>query len=85
MGLKHIIYDEIHLKPKDSQPELPGFQKLRSVPIRFSFRVEGEQVQNLLSMTPHLFRIGKEGADRLRSTESLSDTASCILNVYRPL
>ena len=85
MGLKHIIYDQINHKEKDSQPELPGFEKLQSVPIRFSFRVEGDQVRNLLSMTPHLFRIGKEGAERLRKTEFLEDTASCILNVYRPL
>ena len=85
MGLKHIIYDEILLKEKDSQPELPGFQKIESVPIRFSFRVEGQQVQNLLSMTPHVFRISKEGADRLRRTEALEDTASCMLNIYRPL
>ena len=85
MGLKSIIYDRITHKEKDSQPELPGFEKLQSIPIRFSFRVEGSQVQNLLSMTPHLFRIGKEGAQRLRQTESLEDTASCILNVYRPL
>ena len=84
MGLKHIIYDEIHLKAKDSQPELPGFQKLQSVPIRFSFTVEGQQVQNLLSMTPHVFRIGRAGAERLKNTRTLTDTASCILNVYRP-
>ena len=85
MGLKHIIYDEILMKEKDSQPELTGFQKLQSIPIRFDFRVEGQQVQNLLSMTPHVFRIGREGADRLRKTEALSDTASCMLNIYRPL
>ena len=85
MGLKSIIYDEIIHKPKDSEPELPGFWKLESIPIRFSFQVEGEQIQNLFSMTPHVFRIGKEGAERLRKTQTLSDTASCILNVYKPL
>ena len=85
MGLKQIIYDQILLKEKDSQPEIPGFQKIESIPIRFSFRVEGQQVQNLLSMTPHLFRMGKEGAQRLKQTDALTDTASCMLNVYRPL
>ena len=49
-----------------------------------SVTVEGEQVQNLLSMTPHVYRISKEGADRLRQTEKLTDTASCVLNLYRP-
>ena len=85
MDFKPSIYNTLSHKAKDSQPELPGFALLESIPIRFDFHVEGEQVQNLLSMTPHLFRMGKEGAQRLRNTQSLSDTASCILNVYRPL
>ena len=50
---------------------------------RFTFTVEGKQVQNLFSMTPHVFRIGKAGAERLAKTEVLTDTASCVLNVYR--
>ena len=83
LGLKSIIYDELHLKEKDSVPELPGFERLESIPIRFDFTVEGEQIRNLFSMTPHVFRIGKEGARRLSETEVLSDTASCVLNVFR--
>ena len=83
MGLKSIIYDELHHKEKDTVPELPGFQRLESIPIRFDFTVEGEQIQNLFSMTPHVFRIGKAGAQRLAETKILSDTASCVLNVFR--
>ena len=83
LGLKSIIYDELHHKEKDTVPELPGFERLESIPIRFDFTVEGQQVQNLFSMTPHVFRIGKDGAERLKKTEKLSDTASCVLNVYR--
>ena len=83
MGLKHIIYDEIRLKEKDTVPELPGFTRLESIPIRFDFAVEGEQIRNLFSMTPHVFRIGKAGAARLAETHHLADTASCMLNVFR--
>ena len=64
-------------------PQLRGFDLLQSVPISFTFTVQGQQVQNLFSMTPHVFRIGKEGAQRLARTEILTDTASCILNIYR--
>ena len=85
LGLKSIIYPELKFKEKDSVPELPGFSLVKSVPIRFSFTVEGEQVQNLFSMTPHVFRIGKAGAEKLRQTQTLTDTASCVLNVYRPV
>ena len=82
LGLKCIIYPELKLKEKDSVPDLPGFELVKSIPIRFSFTVEGEQKQNLLSMTPHVFRIGKEGAERLKNTKTLTDTASCVLNIY---
>ena len=83
LALKSIIYPELKLKEKDSVPELAGFDLVKSVPIRFTFTVEGEQVRNLFSMTPHVFRIGKEGAEKLNQTQSLTDTASCVLNVYR--
>lgn len=83
LGLKSIIYEKRIRKEKDTVPTLPGFTLVKSVPIRFAFTVEGEQVQNLFAMTPHVFRIGKEGARRLRETERLTDTASCVLNVYR--
>ncbi len=84
LGLKNIIYPKLKFREKDSVPDLPGFELVTSRPIRFQFTVEGAQVQNLLSMTPHVYRIGKEGAARLAATQSLTDTASCILNVYRP-
>ena len=85
LGLKSIIYPELKLKEKDSVPELPGFERIQTIPIRFTFTVEGEQVQNLLSMTPHVYRISKEGAARLEATEKLTDTASAVLNVYRKM
>ena len=82
LGLKNIIYPELHHKEKFTTPEVVGFRLAESRPLRFTFTVEGEQVQNLLSMTPHVYRIGKEGAERLRQTQSLTDTASCVLNLY---
>lgn len=85
LGLKSVIYPELKLKEKDSIPALPGFERIKTVPIRFSFTVAGAQVQNLLSMTPHLYRISKEGAARLAATESLTDTASAVLNVFRKI
>lgn len=85
LELKRIIYPELKLRPKDSVPQLEGFRLVRSVPIRFQFTVEGSQVGNLLAMTPHVYRIGEAGAARLAATSRLTDTASCVLNVYSPL
>lgn len=85
LGLKSIIYDRLTHKEKQVARELPGFRLLSSENIRFTFTVEGEQIRQLFSMTPHVFRIGKAGAERLSNTEVLTDTASCVLNVYQRL
>lgn len=82
LGLKSIIYPELTHKEKDTVPQLPGFTLLESRPVRFTFTVEGDQVQNLLSMTPHIYRISKEGLDRLQNTQILTDTASCVINLF---
>ena len=83
LGLKSILYDQLTHKEKNTVPQLPGFTLLESRPIRFSFTLEGGQIHDLFAMTPHLFRIGKAGAQRLQDTQRLRDTASCVLNVYR--
>ena len=84
LSLKSIIYPTLTHKEKNTAPDLPGFTLVRQIPIRFTFTVEGEQVQNLLSMTPHVYRISKEGAQRLAQTDKLTDTASAVLNIFRP-
>lgn len=85
LGLKSIVYDVLTHKQKDTAPALPGFALLESRQIRFDFTAEGEQIQRLFAMTPHLFRIGKAGAQRLAVATVLRDTASCVLNVYRAI
>lgn len=84
LGLKNIIYPQLHHKEKFTTPDIPGFTLIESRKLQFTFTVEGAQVQNLLSMTPHVYRIGKEGAENLRQTPKLTDTASCVLNLYHP-
>ena len=83
LGLKSIIYPELKFKEKDTVPAVPGFALEKSLPIRFTFTVEGQQVRNLLYMTPHVYRFCAGGAARLAAIERLTDTASCVLNVYR--
>lgn len=84
MALKRLIYPEILRKPKQQAQALDGFTLCEHRVLEFPIRVEtAEQVQNLLSMTPHFWRISKEGAARLAETQSLSDTAQVVLNVYQ--
>ena len=84
MGLKSVIYPEILRKDKVLHSELAGFTLEYTETLEFSFTVDSAaQVQNLLSMTPHFWRISKEGAARLSAVETLTDTAQVIFNLYR--
>ena len=84
MGLKNIIYPEILRKDKVLHAALDGFRLTHSETLEFTFVVEDNaQVRNLLSMTPHFWRISKDGAERLAATDRLTDTAQVIFNLYR--
>ena len=84
LGLKRLIYPELLRREKDLSPALPGFRLERSETLEFSFRLEGgEQVANLLAMTPHFWRISAEGAAAAAAADSLEDGAQVVLNLYR--
>ena len=50
---------------------------------RRSHLAENRQVQDLLAMTPHYWRITKDGAARLAELTRLDERVSAIMNVYR--
>ena len=84
LGLKNIIYPTLVEKEKNLQPDLADFTLLASETLTFDFALnEAEQVQNLLSMTPHVWRISKEAAQALQQTTSLKDRAEVIFNLYQ--
>lgn len=84
MGLKSIIYPEIIKKEKNLHPALAGFRLEQTKALEFSFPLDDPaQIQNLLSMTPHFWRVSKEGAARLAATTHLTDTAQVMFNLYR--
>lgn len=84
MGLKNIIYPQILLREKTLHPELGGFALERSGEIRFEFTLDTHgEIADLLSMTPHFWRITKEGAARLETVQTLHDSVSVVWNLYR--
>ena len=84
MGLKSIIYPEILRREKFQSQPLVGFTLLRHETLEFPFTLHDPvQLENLLSMTPHFWRISRDGAARLAGTDRLSDRAQVVFNVYR--
>lgn len=81
--LKSLIYPEQKEKEKLLHPQLPGFKLLHSRTLEFHFALtEPQQVKNLLHMTPHVWRITKQGAERLMQVQRLEDDAQVVFNVY---
>lgn len=81
-NLKQIIYPVLLPREEKAQPDYPGFRLLARRTIRFPIQVQGEQVQNLLAMTPHFWRIRRDGAQRLAATRELNDQADAILYIF---
>lgn len=82
-ALKSIIYPERIEKPKELSPLLSGFQLLEHRVLEFSFTLtDAQTVHDLLYMTPHVWRISRQGAQALENTAHLEDRAEVIFNIY---
>ncbi len=82
--LKALIYPTVTHRDKALSPDLPGFALLAQQELKFDIMLtSGTQIQDLLAMTPHYWRITKEGAARAASANTLRDTAHIRLNLYR--
>ena len=85
-ALKSLIYPELIHRDKQLSQELPGFELTEQREIRFDFMLtDAQQVQDLLAMTPHYWRITREGAERAAAAAQLHDTAHIRLNLYRAI
>ena len=83
-GLKSLIYPELLHHPKDMTPVLPGFAPVEQRELRFNIMLtSADRIRDLLSMTPHFWRITREGAQRAAEARSLRDTAHVRMNLYR--
>ncbi len=82
--LREIIYKEVHRK---DVPELKGIEEVGFTLIdqqQLEFRpatLNKEQVQDLLVMTPHLYRANYEGKQSAQQLEQLNLTAQVVFRV----
>ncbi len=86
MGLKNIIYPILTEKQEKTVPDLPGFRLISADTLEFPISLTTrEEVRQLLSMTPHFWRITKDGARRVAETAQLQDTAQVEFRLYQKI
>lgn len=86
MGLKNLIYSEITEKQEKTAKELPGFRLVSTETLSFPIALtSGEEVMQLLTMTPHFWRITREGAQRAASATELSDQTEVAFRLYQKI
>lgn len=84
MGLKNLIYSEIIEKGDKGSRELPGFRLVKSEVLEFPLSLEtNDEIRQLLSMTPHFWRITREGAKRAEEAQSLRDKTQVEFHLYQ--
>lgn len=84
MGLKNLIYSTLTEKAAQVAAEYPGFQLEREETLEFSFALDNSaDIQRLLTMTPHFWRITREGAQRAAQATELQDRAQVRFRLYR--
>lgn len=84
MALKALIYPEITEKQENSAKEYPGFRLAEERTIEFDLELHtNEEIMQLLTMTPHLWRISREGAARAQAATELRDRVQVILRLYQ--
>lgn len=86
MGLKSLIYSEIIEKQAKTVPELPGFRLHSFETLEFPIILRSNQeILQLLSMTPHFWRITRDGAQRAAEATHLTDTAQVEFRLYQKI
>lgn len=84
MALKELIYPEITEKQEKKSKEYPGFRLVQEETLEFDFSLrEHQEIMQLLTMTPHLWRISREGAQRAAEAETLDDRAQVLFRLYQ--
>lgn len=84
MALKALIYPEIIQKQEKNQRDYPGFVLRQEETLEFELHLtEHQEIMQLLSMTPHVWRIGKEGAQRAAEASELHDRAQVLFRLYQ--
>ena len=81
--LKQQIYDTVFKQDKHQKDVGDIFDTLYQGNIDFKLHIEGDDLKNLLTMTPHINRIKEEKKSRLFYLNSLDLTVDCQVRVLK--
>ena len=79
--LKRIIYDDVFEQHKYPKPPTGFLREISCSLKRFFITPEGDQLRNLLLMTPHTLRVKPENRARLEAVHSLTLTVEYFVRV----
>ncbi len=80
--LKQALYDEVTLHQLPPSPE--GFELLSEIPVEFTMGLEeGGAIEQLLQMTPFVWRGSEAGKRQLQEAASLAVSVSFVLQRYK--
>lgn len=82
LQLRQIIYDEI--KPYQEKPSLDTglFTLLKQQSISYQTDIQKVQINQLMAMTPHLYRTSAAGKQRLSAINYLPITIDVVCRIY---
>lgn len=82
--LREILYDSIHAYKATHADGVPGFELCSEHNKRFHFSLSSQQqIQDLLSMTPHIHKASYQGKQAIKQIDKISVTADIKLRWYR--
>lgn len=81
--LKAIIYDEVYEQHKKPTDFGDAFTEIGREEKTFRFTLENEQLNNLLLMTPHFWRIKRENREKLQTVSQMTLTAHFWIRVLQ--
>lgn len=81
--LKEIIYETVFEQHKAPSEVCAGFKEISREKESFKFTLSNKQLQELLRMTPHFWRIHKERREELEQISSLDLTAEYWVRILQ--
>ena len=80
-GLKEVLYETVI--PNEERQDMPKAMRLeKSISVKYTADIFGEDIYSLFMMTPYFYRTKKESAEKLKGMDKLSTLLHFDVRVY---